>query len=256
MGVAKTALAGKEREWPDEQALALRVAIQIVRKEGYTCQLPPDDYDGNFDDEDEEAAEDPELAYLQDEHYADIEVMKGNESVFIMTSESDWIYIRCATEAAAAMIEEKFVPHFALGRVRHEEKVIPIHDDLAVSMRTGNAEGNSKHCSVGTVFELKKGEKVICKALCSYSNAEMDASGPTIELLETAKEWQGHGYAKELLTFMEQYFEEVFEGVAEEKSVKFNVCYCTNGHACEWFLGQGFRDWDGMGEELGKFLFE
>jgi hypothetical protein len=255
MGIAKTALAGKGKSWPDEQALALRVAIQIMRKEGYTCQLFPDD-NNNDGKKSNEAPEDPELAYLRENYCKDMDVMKGNESVYIMTIKSEWIYIRCATEAAAAMVEEMFAPHFALGRVRHEQKVTPIHDNLSVSMRTGNAEGNSKGCSVGTLFQLQKGEKVICKALCSFSNGEMDASGPTIELLETAKEWQGHGYAKELLTFMELYFEQVFEGVAEEKPVKFNVCYCTNPHACEWFLGQGFRDWDGMGEVLGKFLFE
>lgn len=37
-------------------------------------------------------------------------------------------------------------------------------------------------------------------------------------------------------------------------SVKFNVCYVTDRAACDWFLHQGFQDWDGMGEELAKEL--
>jgi hypothetical protein len=188
MGVSKTAHAGKGKEHPDEQALALRAALEIVRKEGYTCILPPDDYEEDTSD-DEEAEKDPELAYLRDEYYEDIEVTKGNESAFIMSMASDWIYIRCATEAAAELVEEKFAPHFALGRVGHEEKVVPIRNDLQVSIFTGNAADKISACGIGTLFELKKGEKVICKALCSYSNGEMDASaGPTIELIETAQE--------------------------------------------------------------------
>ena len=122
MGVSKTAHAGKGKEYPDEQALALRAALEIVRKEGYTCILPPEDYEEDTSD-DEEAEKDPELAYLRDEYYEGIEVTKGNESVFTMSMASDWIYIRCATEAAAELVEEKFAPHFALDRVGHEERL-------------------------------------------------------------------------------------------------------------------------------------
>jgi GNAT superfamily N-acetyltransferase len=88
-----------------------------------------------------------------------------------------------------------------------------------MAQRTGDEE---KH-GFGTIFELKLGPKVIAKALCSYINSP---SGPTIERIETAEEWQGHGFGKMLLKGMESYF--------------------------EWFIEQGFEDWDGMGEKMGS----
>lgn len=47
----------------------------------------------------------------------------------------------------------------------------------------------------------------------------------------------------------------VFAELEEAPRVKFNVCYVTNRHACQWFLNWGFEDWYGMGEEIGNYLF-
>lgn len=260
MGVPKTSRAGKGQKWPDGGAFALREALRIARSEGgLACTLPPEDYDpkASWGEEDLRKEDDPELAYLREYYYEDIEAKKGDEVILSMTTQSDWIYIRCANEDAAAMVEEKFEPHFALGRVRHSEDTMELDgENMSVSIRTGNNAEQRHGTSVGTLFDLKKGNKVVSKCLCSYKNGEMDASGPTIELLETAAEWQRHGYATQLLEVVSEHFETIFDTVADEKRVKFNVCYCTNRHACEWFLGQGFRDWDGMGEELGRYLFE
>ncbi len=106
------------------------------------------------------------------------------------------------------------------------------------------------------MFEFKIGEKVIAMALCSYWNCANESSGPTIEMIETAEEWQGHGFGfgKTLLKGMESYFENTFDDiyVLHISRVNFNVCYVTSSAAFEWFIEQGFDDWDGMGEEMGK----
>jgi hypothetical protein len=184
-----------------------------------------------------------------------IDVAKDHDKVFFFTVMNDWLYIRCANDTACSVIEEKF--HFALGRVPHEAKTIAISDgSLDVALRTGNGPDSEQSCSPGTLFELKKNgsNKVISKCLCSYSNGEMGNAGPTIELFEAAAEWQRHGYARQLMSVVEDQYEDVFAPVAAHARVKFNVCHVTNRHACEWFLGQGFEDWDGMGEDLGKYL--
>lgn len=261
MGVPKTPAAGLGKKWPDDCAASLQKAIHLLRKEGFTCKIPPDDHDDGEDESDESKEElkkkDPELAYLRENYYKDIELEKDNETAIAMTVRSDWLYVRCASEAASAAVEEKLSGHFALGRARHEERTIPIREDVVVTVRTGNGgDGVKDGGRPGTLFELGKGSKVVSKCLCSYSNGEMDSSGPTIELFETAAQWQQHGYGAELMAIVEEHFENTFVKVAEQKRVKFNVCYCTNRHACQWFLSQGFEDWDGMGEELGKYLFE
>jgi len=263
MGPATSYLAGKGRAWPDNSAFCVKDALDIMRRNGYRCELPPEDWVS--DDEGEVGT--PELRYLKEQYYNDHEVIakNGNEIVFVVTTFGDWIYIRCNNEEASSFVLTQLSDHYKLGQVRHEQVEEECYGSVSVTRRTGNGtrRGGEAQCSspssIGTLFELKIRNKVVAKALCSYKNMEMDATGPTIELLETAKKWRQHGYAKLLLEKMESSFEDIFEGVSdfdEDRRVKFNVCHCTNRYACEWFLSQGFHDWDDMGEELGKYLFE
>lgn len=164
----------------------------------------------------------------------------------------------CETVEAAAAVSEGLLPLFAIGKLAHEEKIWAVEvagnsgpDDLSIVQRTGG----DCPIGIGSMFELKKGDKVIGKSLCSYYNGEMGEVGPTIEYFEIAEEWRKHGYGRMLLGEVEDFFVRLFGACAEDGSeVQFNVCNVTNGNASVWFLNQGFEDLDGMGEELGKML--
>ena len=262
MGPSTSHLSGKGREWRVREAHLIKAALDIMRKHGYRCQLPPEDWvDEDGDDDDEEGGESKkskEMAYLENNYYEDITVLgkQTDEVAFMLTNSCGWLSIRCAGKEAEDFVEEHLADseHYLLGKVTHDEtsSTDGLPEGISIIRRTGGESPSS----VGTLFKLKKGNKVIAKALCSYSNAEMDNPGPTIELFEVAKEWRRHGYGKLLLhQGLSSFFEDTFDNiVCSDEVVKYNVCYCTNGHACEWFLRQGFQDWDGMGEELGRYL--
>lgn len=215
----------------DEKAVPLQKAIQLLRKAGLSCTVPPEDYDAEDETEatEKEPAKDPELAYLREYYDEGFEMKKDNETVIHISASFEWLEFRCASDSTAVVLEEALKEHFSLGRVRYEEKTIPIRDDSWVELCTG--EGTGRGQAPGTLFELKKAGKVISKCLCSYSNGEMGNDGPTIELFETAEEWRRHGYGSELMAVVQGYFEEIFEPVERQKRVKFNVCYVTNRQA-------------------------
>lgn len=84
----------------------------------------------------------------------------------------------------------------------------------------------------------------------------MCSVGPTLELIEIAKEWRRHGLGAMLMEELENNFRDVFEKVIEAKgSILFAICYVTNRYASQWFQNKlYFSDLDGMGEELGMRL--
>ena len=249
-------------------------AIDLLRKKGFSCTLPPKDYEytGDSFGSDEEdvdfaalSVQEKEIAYLKEEYYSLITMEKGGETLVHLTNNCGWISIRCSNATVASIVDETIAqsPHFALGRVEHTKAKID-SEQLEVVQTTGDLESDgggsrrrsaSSLCSPGTLFELKLGDKVIAKALCSYKNSEMDNPGPTIELFEVAVQWRKHGHASTLLDAMTMYFTDVFADMESCARVKFNVCHVTSQQACRWFLLAGFQDWDGMGEELGMYLF-
>ena len=278
MGPSTTYLSGKGRSWPDDSIYLVKAALDAMRKHGYRCHLPLDDLEEDEDDVEEEndaeeakdgARDNPrrskEIAYLEEHHYEDLMVLgkKSDEVMFVITNSCGWLRICCNCKEAEEFVEEHLAnsDHYLLSKVSHDEvsSTVGLPQDISITRRTGSersSDSGASSSSIGTLFELKKGSKVIAKALCSYSNGEMDNSGPTIELFEVAKEWRNHGYGKLLLhQGLSSYFEDTFSNIVDAgENVKYNVCYCTNRHACEWFLRQGFQDWDGMGEELGRYL--
>jgi len=182
-------------------------------------------------------------------------VKRDNETQLgISSSFEGWLAIDCTSEEAATLVESKFEEHFRFGRVVHNETVIKTGFEYAITQRSGYGVDGGLGSSVGTLFYLKKGNKIISKSLCSYLNGAMALAGPSIELFETAEDWRGHGYGALLLYAMEDFFADIFAKVMEEKRVRFNVCDVTNAKASRWFQNRGFRDWDGMGEELGMYL--
>ena len=278
MGPSTSFLSGTGRKWPGDKVHLIKAALDIMRKHGHRCQLPPEGWVDEDEDDDDEvkgggrSKNSKEIAYLEDKYYEEVMVLgkQTDEVVFMMKSSCGWLQIRCAGKEAEDFVEEHLADseHYLLSKVTHDETSSTDDDGLpegiSITRRTGGEAQSSEvgarrrlsPSSVGTLFELNKGNKVIAKALCSYRNCEMDNPGPTIELFEVAKEWRRHGYGKLLLhQGVSSFFEDTFSNiVCSDEVVKFNVCYCTNRHACEWFLRQGFQDWDGMGEELGRYL--
>lgn len=53
-------------------------------------------------------------------------------------------------------------------------------------------------------YEFRVGRKLAAKALVNYVNGEMAETGPTIEMLEVRKSWQGKGIARKLLKKIEE----------------------------------------------------
>ena len=45
--------------------------------------------------------------------------------------------------------------------------------------------------------------------LCAYHNGEVCTVGPTLEIIEMAQEWRGHGIGCDLLFFVEHYLKEL-----------------------------------------------
>lgn len=248
MGPAATTKAGLGKEWPDDNVCSLKTAIGELRELGYTFEVPEEWKEG--EGKSDWSKQKLELDYYKESYYSEMEIQKDGIVHMVVSRVSDWLVVTCRSAAASAVVEKQLNVHHNLTRVDHEETTVFLSDGLKLTVRTGNSTGNAYRCP-GTMFELQKFDKIIAKCLCSYHNSEMDNSGPTIELLETAVEWRRHGYGERLLKEVRRHFEET---LGFPSGTKFNVCYVTNGAACRWFLSRGFDDWDSMGEELGTIF--
>ena len=262
MGIPKTAAAGKGCHGSEKSVKALFMALQILQREGYSFNPPERDQSGSVFQYRGLTEQERQKEYFDRNSYEEMAFCKNNsDDEITVTMTFGWIILACRTEATAALVQEKLEEtHFALTAVPHEQDVLQEEEGVTISYLTG---GGTVHdgtevsiCAPGTLFTLNKFGKTICKCLCSYHNGEMGNAGPTIEIIETAGEWQCHGYARMLLYAVQDFFRDMFEAIEEHGRVKWNVCHVTNYHALQWFLRFGFDDWDGMGEELGKYLFD
>lgn len=256
MGPCTSYIPSEGGDFRDEGAHRVKAALDIMRRGGYRTDLPLDG--------------ETEMEYLRENYHEDHKVFaNGSDNIaFVVTSICDWIYIRCRSKEASDFVRDHLYEsaYFKLALFPHESVSLTIDAAKGVTLtrRTGNGPDSASEvdnpagpAKIGTLFELKKNGKVVAKALCSYYNGDMNNPGPTIELFEVAKEWRCHGYGVLLLDAFTSYFEDIFANISlNDHAVKFNVCYCTTGHASRWFIRQGFEDWDGMGEELGRYLME
>ena len=116
---------------------------------------------------------------------------------------------------------------------------------------------NQAH-TFGSLFTFSHGSKVVGKVLCAYHNGEVSTAGPTLEIIEMAQEWRGHGIGRDLLFFVEHYFKglwkEHMEAFNEDGQIRLSACNVTSREALIWFKKRGFRNDDSLGEELSKRL--
>lgn len=266
MGTPLTATAGLGVKWPAIIAATVLVhTAKLLREAGWIIQIIPDDY--SSDTEEDRAVkrpkieeQDPEARFLQSDSYdfKSIEIKdKGGEVVGRMSNYSighAWLVLVSSSEAFTDSAKGTLCCSYAFSELMCDEFTLPISlTGYSLSAVTGVKDNTTRP---STLFLLKFGDKIVGKALCTYSNGEMDAVGPTLELIEIAKEWRRHGLGTELMQEMEYYFGDVFQNVIEAQGfILFSVCYVTNRYASLWFQDHlYFRDLDGMGEELGKKL--
>lgn len=114
--------------------------------------------------------------------------------------------------------------------------------------------------SLATTFKLyrqcKDGrKKLVGRALCSYVNEEMATAGPTLEGIEIACDFRGLGLGTVMMDKLEDFYSQTFLRMNSpgEQGV-FRVNHAMGSRAVHWFLGRGFRDPYGFGEELQKVL--
>ena len=292
VGFGTTSLSGRGPGYSEDDSLyRIKTALDILRRHGYRCELPPQGWTSGGgwgteqdDENSNESPRDPEIEFLKENY--DTIVVKERDSdaaaFHVATMRDPWLVIRCSRQEGASFVLSAFREHYKLAVIKHDEVSYKINcgDDLTILRRTGNSSKTAtmpadkiSASDIGTLFELKKSGKTIVKCLCSYENGEMDTPGPTIELFETAAEWKRHGYGKILLRHVEGHFWATFIGLSHANAVynrsnpdfkiwgkkqgpvMLNVCYCTSSDAFKFFLANGFDDLDGMGEELGKTLF-
>ena len=86
--------------------------------------------------------------------------------------------------------------------------------------------------------------------------AFFDSTGPTIEMIEVAKEWRAHGVGRLFYLSMEKFMCQAFKGMhgPDETYLDLHACNVTNEGAARFFLAVKFKDADGMMEELTKTL--
>jgi GNAT superfamily N-acetyltransferase len=291
MGPATSARAGFGSKYDDDLvATAILCAAHCLRAAGYAMQIVPDDYEAEAPEEANDKHEstkkrqkkDVEFDYLTGTEYYDepIAVYKksadkntntGNEKpvAHVSTASTDkpWLVVDCTTPEITASVQSLLAQDFALLELKHETSILAhSFDDIAdddcineysITTTTGTKQGDDEDGgSVSTIFVLKRKDKVVAKALCTYSNGEMDSVGPTLELLEVAQEWRRHGLGLALMEAVEGFHRNLCEPIVERgHRVLFAVCYVTNAYVSTWFQEQcDFEDLDGMGEELGKYL--
>lgn len=199
-----------------EDAKMIQAVLNVLRKQGYSCTLPPEDYEIDLEKDEKLSASELKLEFLKD-NCDPIQVSKDGQVQIVLEQTCGWMYIYCANEATAQLVNEKLYDMLVLGQVRHVKETIHDENGIVVTERTGNGESDPTSCSPTSLFELTKDGKVVSKLLCSYHNCEMDNPGPTIEMLETAKEWQGHGLATLLLKHVvENHFMSCFKSLREQ----------------------------------------
>lgn len=190
-----------------------------------------------------------------------------------------WLYVSCVVPSVSTEIHEILSEHFSLIKISHDTVTLKCRfiENFYITGTTGRGSPNDEEANkkegLSTLFELKfcsddnknnasnnntNTDKVVCKALCTYSNLEMESCGPTLELLETAKEWRQHGLAYELMHQIVRFYKVLFREInTDTYPIKFAACYVSTTYTSRWLQDQlFFDDIDGIREELLRTLSE
>ena len=216
-----------------------------------------------------------ELAYFHSGRYRfdPVKVFDANRRLIIsfrtIGLDDPWLCLTCMDSQVSNLIYHALQHDFdfdvAVFPHRREDVQVVTHDiDSGGSYRlealTGDQLGSETKDRITTLFSLyfrdKEGpeEKLVAKALCSYQNMEIDRFGPTLELIETAREWRQHGLGDALMYAIEVFYLERFEHFRARIPIWFSICHAISYEAGQWFEKFGFEDLDGMGDDMRKIL--
>jgi GNAT superfamily N-acetyltransferase len=289
MGAPITAAAGTD------ESTVLPYAARQLREAGWVVDIVPEDYHDEEEEEEvkreeedetneERSAKRPKIADEEKKEQLDADSIAKAETRYIKSGSywhkpiaikdqksgnvvgrmstlgihRGWLCIVSTsdvlTESARNQLQGK---SFALGELKCTEFSLTLDDDWPGYTLTGVTGVEDHSASPSTLFTLKFGtDKIVGKALCTYQNGGMGSVGPTLELIEIAKEWRRHGLGKMLMDELQYHFQDVYQKVIEAKGdILFSICDVTTRYASQWFQNKlFFSDLDGMGEELGMRL--
>ncbi len=137
---------------------------------------------------------------------------KGADSILIKQGYSDFFAIRMQKDHSES---DKIVSWLYdrgecnyVGQIDDGKRSFDLRKrKLTVHELTGMTQASLNESEIlpATFYVLKMSGLRIGKALLEYYNSEMVESGPTIILIEILKEYQGRGYGKIFLDFIEQH---------------------------------------------------
>lgn len=238
--------------------------VKCVRLAGWKVKVIPDNFhiDMKFDQSPAKVQKvDREYEYLcLDREYSPLEVRDsgGNIVSYIDTlgddeEEEPWVRVKCVSQEAVKFMEEHLKVSFSIVQVSHVERKVQFSmQGYYLTASTGGDE-------LRTFFEVKQTGTniVVAKARCTYQNEATGVAGPTLEHIETVKEWQNQGLGISLLESVMEFYRSMFTRILiANKDVRMYATAVSSSGAFEWFQERGFRDDYGTGEELSISLNE
>lgn len=229
-------------------ATAMRMSLNLLKSVGLQPSIPVFYFDGPSDRTDS-------YDYGQISFSCN-ELLVGYIDVH-PNATHPWIFVRCPVSHDGLV--RLFSQRFAISRLQHEVynlRVIGNWFWYQVIMVTGDAHDANPYnnCrSVGSFFKMIYNREVIAKALVAYSNAAIGLAGPTLELIEVAREWRNRGVGVLFMRTIEDFMRTTFQPTTFADDLSVHISFVTSPRACQWFLSQGYKDVS-RGEEFSKRL--
>lgn len=238
-------------------------AVKCARSTGWKVKVIPDDFHidmRNGESPSKVQKVDYEYEYLcQDSEKLPLEVRDSDGGIVAYIDalgddeEEPWVSVKCVSQKAVKVMEEHLKSLFLIVQVSHIQRKVKFSTKgYQLTATTGGD-------ALRTFFELKQAgtNKVVAKASCAYQNEATGFAGPTLEHIETAKEFQHQGLGTSLLDSIMEFYRGMFVRIlSTQKDVRMYATAVSSSGAFEWFQERGFRDDYGTGEELSISLNE
>lgn len=177
-----------------------------------------------------------------------------------------WITVRCQDQRTKIKMFNSLTSRFVLTCIEHKTHRLSstyLPSQYYITVTTGNGPKGYIEQFIGSYFELKydfgiegRNKKVIGKALCAYSNCDIDVCGPTIESLEIAEEWRDLGLGSAFLKEIEKFFQNQFDSLnSANDTVTFSGCNIKSSSVTRWYQSKGFIS-ELFGEYVSKPLYD